>query len=154
MFPTFSADRSSTIPRSNTIPVTNTGVAECLLVQQVHEPGGPFEIWGAPVSFSSRWRYEAGASRLSALRRAGVPIGVAQMRGLLQTVAAGMTEHSVVVNLNTLEFEVAFCAAGEGDAPAEGGGDGVGWMWDAPYGRWHKLSFEDCFLVETNASRL
>eukprot|EP01047_Picozoa_sp_COSAG01_P005714 COSAG01_NODE_198_length_22280_cov_21.529775_31_plen_685_part_00 len=103
---------------------------------------GPAEVWGVSVSFSSLWRYQAGASRLSALRRAGVGIGTREMKGLLQTVTAGMTEHSIVANLNTLEIEVAFCAAEE-----EGAGEGSSSvLWDAPYSRWHAFHFDDLFI--------
>jgi hypothetical protein len=45
---------------------------------------GPSAVFGRPVGFSSTWRYQAGASRLAALRRANQPIGTEQMKQLLQ----------------------------------------------------------------------
>jgi hypothetical protein len=68
------------------------------------------------------------------------------MKGLLQTVTAGMTEHSIVANLNTLEIEAAFCAA------EEGAGEGNSVLWDAPYSRWHAFHFDDLFIGNGSAT--
>eukprot|EP01051_Picozoa_sp_SAG22_P015921 SAG22_NODE_2155_length_2920_cov_51.291741_4_plen_230_part_00 len=95
---------------------------------------GPAAVFGRPTRFSSTWRYHAGASRLAALRRAGTPIGTAEMKQLLQIVTAGATEHSVVVRPGKLELELAV-----------GNLDG---LWDAPYCEWHGFHFEDLFIGE------
>lgn len=93
---------------------------------------GPESIFGRPVEFSSLWRYKAGASRFSALRRNGQPIGTMEMKQLLQTVTEGLTEYSVIARPNDLEFEVAV-------GNIEG-------LWDAPYGTWHCFHFDDVFI--------
>ena len=83
--------------------------------------------------YVSAGRYHAGANQLAALRRAKISIGTAEMKRLLQTVAAGFTEHSLVAKPNTLELEVAY-----------GNLDG---LWDAPYSTWHAFHFDDCFIA-------
>ncbi|CAK0866874.1 unnamed protein product [Prorocentrum cordatum] len=69
---------------------------------------GPREVFGRPVMFTSLWRYKAGSSRLSALRRAGRPVGTEEMKVLMQTVSEGLTEMSMIVRPNDLEFEFVF----------------------------------------------
>mmetsp|Transcript_104534 Transcript_104534/g.283956 ORF Transcript_104534/g.283956 Transcript_104534/m.283956 type:complete len:134 (+) Transcript_104534:477-878(+) len=93
---------------------------------------GPREVFGRPVMFTSLWRYKAGSSRLSALRRAGRPVGTEEMKVLMQTVSEGLTEMSMIVRPNDLEFEVSV-----------GNIDG---LWDAPYGPWSRFHFDEVFV--------
>lgn len=88
--------------------------------------------------YVSAGRYHAGANQLAALRRAKISIGTDEMKRLLQTVAEGFTEHSLVAKLNTLELEVAY-----------GNLDG---LWDAPYSTWHVFHFDDCFIAASGAT--
>ena len=86
----------------------------------------------APPSFSSRWRYEAGMHKLEAWSRIDRRIGTAEMRELLQTVAHGTTEYSIITRPNALEFDVAVASL-----EAE--------LWDAPYRAWTKFAFDEVF---------
>jgi hypothetical protein len=92
----------------------------------------PSEVFGKVPSFSTLWRYQAGASKLEAWHRSGVKIDTAQMRELLQTVAYGTTEHSIITRPNALEFDIAVASM----KPE---------LWDAPYQSWTKFSFEELF---------
>jgi hypothetical protein len=96
------------------------------------DPLAPELVFGQRPSFSSLWRYQAGAQKLEAWDRAGRAIGTAEMKELLQLVAQGTTEHAIVVRPNRLELEVALASM-------------VAEPWDAPYRAWTKLSFAELF---------
>jgi hypothetical protein len=96
------------------------------------DPARPGTSFGKPPSFASHWRYEAGRHRLEGWLRTGRPIGTAEMRELLQTVAHGTTEHSVITRPDAREIDVAVASM-----RAE--------PWDAPYRAWTTYSFAELF---------
>lgn len=90
--------------------------------------------FGREPSPSSAWRYEAGRHKLEAWARVGRAIGTAEMRELLQTVAHGTTEHSIVTRPDAREFDVAVASL-----QAE--------PWDAPYRQWTTFRFDELFAA-------
>lgn len=96
------------------------------------DPDRPGTSFGQRPGFSSRWRYEAGMQKLDAWSHVDRRIGTAEMRELLQTVAHGTTEHSIVTRPNAREFDVAVASL----RPEP---------WDAPYREWTTFAFEELF---------
>ncbi len=96
------------------------------------DPDRPGVNFAQEVSFSSTWRYEAGKNTLEAWARMGIPVGTAEMRRLLQSVAHGTTEYAVVFRANEMSLDVAV-----DDLAAD--------LWDAPYQRWVAFRFEELF---------
>jgi len=96
------------------------------------DPGDPDRYFGKESSFSSLWRYEAGMNTLEAWNRQGKPLGTHEMRQLLQNVAHGTTEYSVIFRANGMSVDVAV------DDLAAG-------LWDAPYQAWVTFHFEELF---------
>ncbi len=96
------------------------------------DPDRPGTSFGRPPSASSAWRYEAGQHKLLAWARTGRAIGTAEMRELLQTVAHGTTEHSIITRPDQREFDVAVASM-----RAE--------PWDAPYRPWTTFAFDELF---------
>lgn len=92
----------------------------------------PGKYFGRTPSFSSRWRYEAGMHLLESWTRQGRPVGTAEMKRLLQTVAHGTTEHSIIFDCNRMLLHVAV-----DDLKAD--------MWDAPYQPFKQIHFEAFF---------
>lgn len=97
------------------------------------EPGRPGLYFGKEPSFSSRWRYEAGMNTLEAWTRQEKPLGTEEMRRLLQSVAHGTTEYSVIFRANEMTVDVAV-----DDLATD--------LWDAPYQEWVTFHFEELFL--------
>jgi hypothetical protein len=93
---------------------------------------GGGHAFGREPSFSSLWRYEAGHHTLDAWARTGRGVGTAEMRALLQTVAHGTTEHSIVTRPNQRELDVAVASLA-----AE--------PWDAPHRDWITFTFDELF---------
>lgn len=100
----------------------------------------PGTAFGRRPSFSSQWRYEAGANRLDAWQRVDRRIGTAEMQELLQTVAHGTTEYAIVTRPNLREFDVALASLA-----CE--------PWDAPYRAWVRFAFDDVFPTANGAPR-
>ncbi|MCA8963614.1 MAG: hypothetical protein KDC48_01935 [Planctomycetes bacterium] len=96
------------------------------------DPDRPGTSFGRQPSPSSAWRYEAGQHKLQAWARTGRAIGTAEMRELLQTVAHGSTEHSIITRPDLREFDVAVASM-----RAE--------PWDAPYRPWTTFRFDELF---------
>lgn len=96
------------------------------------DPDRPGLVLGAEPSFSSLWRYEAGMNTLEAWLRQKKPLGTEEMRRLLQTVAHGTTEHSVIFRANEMTLDVAV-----DDLATD--------LWDAPYQPWVRFSFAELF---------
>ncbi|MBK9385678.1 MAG: hypothetical protein IPN34_12785 [Planctomycetes bacterium] len=96
------------------------------------DAGTPELVFDKRPSFSSLWRYQAGAQKLQAWHRARRAIGTREMKELLQLVAQGTTEHAIVVRPNQLELEVALASMA-----AE--------PWDAPYRAWTRFAFDELF---------
>ena len=96
------------------------------------DPNRPGTYFGKEMSFSSLWRYEAGMNTLGAWARQKKPLGTEDMRRLLQSVAQGTTEHSVIFRANDMTLDVAV-----DDLKTD--------LWDAPYQRWVTFSFEELF---------
>jgi len=96
------------------------------------DPRRPAVVFDKTPSFSSLWRYEAGMHKLEGWDRADRRIGTSEMQQLLQTVAHGTTEYSIITRPNQLEFDVAVASM----KPE---------LWDAPYRNWTTFSFEDIF---------
>jgi len=90
---------------------------------------GPESNFGRPVSC---WRYETGMATLEAWSRTGRQAGVAEMKQLLQNVARGSTEHSVIFLANEMRILIA-----RDDLKAD--------AWDAPHLEWRDFAFEDLF---------
>lgn len=114
-------------------------VDQCLLASNHHlvygaDPDRPGTSFGREPSNSSAWRYEAGRHKLEAWARVGRNIGTAEMRELLQTVAHGTTEHSLITRPDALELDVAVASMA-----AE--------PWDAPYREWVTFRFEELFAA-------
>jgi hypothetical protein len=97
-----------------------------------YDPERPNHSLGEPVSFSSRWRYEVGMHMLEAWSRGRVPMGLDHAVRLLQTVAHGTTEYSVIFLANQMRILVAV-----DDLKTD--------MWDAPYLHWAEYEFEELF---------
>lgn len=70
--------------------------------------------------------------KLDAWDRIDRRVGTKEMRELLQTVAHGATEYSIITRPNKLEFDVAIASM----KPE---------LWDAPYRRWTTFAFEEVF---------
>jgi len=87
---------------------------------------------GSPVSFSSRWRYETGMHTLEAWSRQGISLGLKDAIRLLQQVAHGTTEYSVVFLANEHRILIAV-----DDLKTD--------MWDAPYMKWIEFHFDELF---------
>lgn len=70
---------------------------------------GPFYNFGHPVSFSSAWRYQAGAMKIEGWNRTEVYLDVDHITEILQTVAQGTTEHAIefVPSEMMIRFSVA-----------------------------------------------
>jgi uncharacterized protein (DUF2141 family) len=90
------------------------------------------KVFGHTASFSSRWRYEAGSSLVEAWTRRDHRIGTAEMVRLLQTVAHGSTEHSIIFRANQMTLDIAV----DDLAPD---------LWDAPFHRFRSFRFADFF---------
>jgi hypothetical protein len=96
------------------------------------DPARPDESLGGPVSFSSRWRYETAAQTLEAWSRRGASLGIDEAVRLLQQVAHGTTEYSVIFKANERRLLVAV-----DDLETD--------MWDAPYCEWTEFHFDELF---------
>jgi hypothetical protein len=95
-------------------------------------PDRPHDSLGSPVSFSSRWRYETGRQTLEAWSRQRRPLGLDEAIRLLQQVAHGTTEYSVIFLANERRVLIAV-----DDLRAD--------MWDAPYMKWVEFHFDELF---------
>ena len=100
-----------------------------LMVGDRDRPGCSF---GKEASFSSRWRYEVGMNMVEAWSRQKKPIGIAEMKQLLQTVAHGTTEYSVIFLANEKRIFIAV-----DDLKCD--------MWDAPFMDWAEFEFDELF---------
>ena len=78
------------------------------------------------------WRYAAGLAALEAWDRVGRPVGIEEMKQLLQTVARGTTEYSVIFLANEKRILIAV-----DDLKPD--------RWDAPYLEWHEYRFDELF---------
>jgi hypothetical protein len=96
------------------------------------DPAQSAFAFGREPSFSSRWRYETGRQTLEAWARRDRPLGTAEMRRLLQSVAHGTTEYSVVFRANEMTIDVAV-----DDLATD--------LWDAPYQEWVTFQFDELF---------
>ena len=105
---------------------------------------------GAPVSFSSMWRYKSGLGYVYATSRAKqqqqqqqqqqqAPLGVDEMRGALRAVVEGYTEHSIVFQPSARRIAVAVASL---ERP----------MWEAPYTtEWDEFDFEYFFNASSSS---
>merc|ERR1712151_1100585 len=92
--------------------------------------GHPEMCNGASASFSSLARYFAGQNKIEAwMRRGHLNVSSVEMKELLQAVAHGTTEHSIIFNPNQMKFELAVASP-----------NGV---CDAPYSLWNEFTFHD-----------
>jgi hypothetical protein len=96
------------------------------------DPDKPDYSLGRPVSFSSRWRYETGMHTLEAWSRQGKSLGLNEAIRLLEQVAHGTTEYSVVFLANEGRILIAV-----DDLETD--------MWDAPYMKWIEFDFDELF---------
>jgi len=96
------------------------------------DPVRPHESLGSSVSFSSRWRYETGMHTLEAWSRQGKSLGRDEAMRLLQQVANGTTEYSVIFLANERRILIAV-----DDLKTD--------MWDAPYMEWADFHFDELF---------
>jgi hypothetical protein len=89
---------------------------------------------GAPVSFSSMWRYKSGMGYVLAHSRlnAGTPLNGDEMRGALRSAVEGYTEHSIVFQPRMLRIAVAVASLRRP-------------MWDAPYMQFEEIQFAELF---------
>jgi len=92
----------------------------------------PSDSLGRPVSFSSRWRYETAMHTLEAWSRQGKSLGMEDAVRLLQQVAHGSTEYSVIFLANEGRLFIAV-----DDLKTD--------LWDAPYMKWTEFHFHDLF---------
>jgi uncharacterized protein (DUF2141 family) len=95
-------------------------------------PDRPIDSLDSPVSFSSRWRYETGMQTLEAWSRQRKSLGLEEAIRLLQQVAHGTTEYSVIFLANKRCVLIAV-----DDLRAD--------MWDAPYMKWIEFHFDELF---------
>ena len=96
------------------------------------DPERPGESLRRAVSFSSRWRYETGMHTLEAWSRQGLSLGRDEAIRLLQQVAHGTTEYSVIYLANENRILIAV-----DDLKTD--------MWDAPYRKWKEFHFDELF---------
>lgn len=96
------------------------------------DPRHPDLYFGKRPSFSSLWRYETGMNTLEAWNRQGRALGTEEMRRLLQSVAHGTTEYSVIFRANEMTIDVAV-----DDLATD--------LWDAPFQEWATFRFEELF---------
>jgi len=96
------------------------------------DPDRPDYSLGRPVSFSSRWRYEAGMHTLEAWVRQDKSLGLDEAKRLLQQVAHGTTEYSIIFIANERRILIAV-----DDLKTD--------MWDAPYMKWIEFHFHELF---------
>jgi uncharacterized protein (DUF2141 family) len=96
------------------------------------DPDRPGDSLGRPVSFSSRWRYETGMQTLEAWSRQRKSLGLEDAIRLLEQVAHGTTEYSVIFLANERRIFIAV-----DDLKAD--------MWDAPYMKWTGFHFDELF---------
>jgi hypothetical protein len=96
------------------------------------DPDRPYDSLGRPISFSSRWRYETGMNTLEAWSRQGKSLGLDEAVRLLQQVAHGTTEYSVIFCANEGRLFIAV-----DDLKTD--------MWDAPYMKWIEFQFHELF---------
>lgn len=97
-----------------------------------YNPEQPNYSLGVPVSLSSLWRYEAGKEKLKAWERQNKLLDIESAKELLQTVAHGTTEYSVIFSANEMKILIAV-----DDLKTD--------LWDAPYQPWITYSFEELF---------
>jgi hypothetical protein len=71
---------------------------------------------------------------------------VAAMKRLLQTVAQGTTEHSIILRPDTrpMRFEIANAK----ESALQHGG-----LWDAPHGTWTEFTFDEVFIGTAQPAR-
>ncbi|HEX5053648.1 MAG TPA: hypothetical protein VFZ65_17850 [Planctomycetota bacterium] len=98
------------------------------------DPERPGTSFGRAPAWSSRWRYEAGRQKLEGWARTGRKVGTAEMRELLQTVAHGTSEHSLITRPDARTFDVAVASMAPGP-------------WDAPYREWTTFAFDELFAA-------
>jgi uncharacterized protein (DUF2141 family) len=90
---------------------------------------GPAYNFGRPVFC---WRYETGLATLEAWSRLNRQAGPEEMKRLLQTVAHGSTEYSVIFLANERRILIA-----ADDLKPD--------LWDAPYLKWVEFEFDELF---------
>ncbi|MFW6140149.1 MAG: hypothetical protein ACOC5S_02200 [Acidobacteriota bacterium] len=95
-------------------------------------PDQPHLFFGRTVSFSSRWRYEAGMNEMEAWARQKNELGIPEAKRLLQIVSHGTTEYSIIFSANEMKIWVAV-----DDLKTN--------MWDAPYLEWKEYHFDQLF---------
>ncbi len=95
-------------------------------------PDQPHESLGRPISFSSLWRYETARHTLEAWFRQNSSLGFNEAVRLLQQVAHGTTEYSVICLSNERRLFIAV-----DDLKTD--------MWDAPYREWIGFHFDELF---------
>jgi hypothetical protein len=95
-------------------------------------PDRPGNSLGSPVAFSSRWRYETGMQTLEAWTRQRKSLGLEEAIRLLEQVAHGTTEYSVIFLANERRIFIAV-----DDLKAD--------LWDAPYMKWTEFHFDELF---------
>jgi uncharacterized protein (DUF2141 family) len=78
------------------------------------------------------WRYETGLAALEAWCRINRKAGLEEMKHLLQTVAHGSTEYSVIFLANERKILIA-----DDDLMAD--------LWDAPHLKWVEFEFDELF---------
>jgi hypothetical protein len=96
------------------------------------DPERPADSLGSRISFSSRWRYETGMQTLEAWSRQHKSLGLAEAIRLLEQVAQGTTEYSVIFLANERRIFIAV-----DDLTAD--------LWDAPYRKWAGFHFDELF---------
>ena len=96
------------------------------------EPDHPHESLDRPISFSSLWRYETAMHTLEAWSRQKKSLGFGDAVRLLQQVAHGTTEYSVIFLANERRLFIAV-----DDLETD--------MWDAPYTEWIEFQFDELF---------
>jgi len=97
-----------------------------------YDPERPGESLGRPISFSSLCRYETGMNTLEAWSRQGHSLGRDEAIRLLQQVAHGTTEYSVIFLANENRILIAV-----DDLKTD--------MWDAPFRTWEEFLFDELF---------
>ena len=104
--------------------------------------GHPERCNGGATSFSSLARYWTGANAVEARHvRGGRRVGTRELKALLQAVAHGTTEHSIIFKPHERTVELAVASANG--------------LWDAPYAeRWAAFSFDELFEARDGQSYL
>ncbi|MBL7073805.1 hypothetical protein ISS37_01015 [candidate division KSB1 bacterium] len=90
------------------------------------------KVFGQIPYYSTQWRVTVAINKAEAWARTNKPVGTKEVINLLQSVAHGTTEHSIIFRPNEMTFDVA-----NDDLKFD--------KWDAPFLKWTTFHFDEIF---------